>query len=491
MQSRKTWTQSLRAAVVEPLLAIADPETDLWGMPHEYVPAGACAAMQESTAEEVMISGPAGTGKSRGVLELIHEEMQAYPGARSLFVRKTRESMHESVLFTFEEHVLGRDHPMVVNGPQRNNRQNYVYPNGSKIIIAGMDKPGKLMSTEYDYIYFQEAIEGTERDWEYLITRGRNEKTPRQQLIGDTNPGPPQHWIKDRARRGLMDFYDSTHKDNPLLWNARRKRWTPRGRRYLKRLKRLTGVRRQWFLLGLWVRAVGAVFGEFDQNIHMVYRRKLRADFRRIITIDFGYTAPFVAQWWALGRDNQMIRYREIYMTNRLVEDHARLIRRLSEGERIEAVVADHDAEDMATMRKWLACQAQDSQGALPPLRAPVIPAWKKIRATIQAVKSRMAVKPNGRPGIVFMRDSTVEADLELIEAKRPLATEHEMDSYTWPTGIGGEPNMKEVPVDKDNHGIDATRYAVAYFDEMHGQQDAPAPTMGGTIPGTDFRGGG
>ena len=42
---------------------------------------------------------------------------------------------------------------------------------------------------------------------------------------------------------------------------------------------------------------------------------------RRFITIDFGYNNPFVAQWWALSGDGVLYRYREIYVTKRLVMD--------------------------------------------------------------------------------------------------------------------------------------------------------------------------
>jgi hypothetical protein len=45
-------------------------------------------------------------------------------------------------------------------------------------MIGGMDKPTKIMSSEYDFIYVQEAIELTETDWENLTTRLRNGRCP-------------------------------------------------------------------------------------------------------------------------------------------------------------------------------------------------------------------------------------------------------------------------------------------------------------------------
>ena len=92
---------------------------------------------------------------------------------RSLLARKTRESLSEAALFTFEEKVLPAGSSLAF-GSQRRMRQRYQLVNGSEIIVAGLDKPEKIMSTEYDLIYVQEATECEERDIEMLTTRLRN-----------------------------------------------------------------------------------------------------------------------------------------------------------------------------------------------------------------------------------------------------------------------------------------------------------------------------
>src|SRR5271165_3042864 len=127
---------------------------------------------------EVLLSGPSGTGKSRSVLEKLHLAAERYPGMRGLIVRKTRESLTESALVTFETHVVPEGHPALA-GPRRNQRHVYLYPNGSEIIVGGMRQAGKdmtqkVMSTEYDVIHCQEAIELDEGEWEKLTTRLRN-----------------------------------------------------------------------------------------------------------------------------------------------------------------------------------------------------------------------------------------------------------------------------------------------------------------------------
>src|SRR6185369_1742308 len=65
-----------------------------------YIPHGANAALRDYRGLEVLLSGPAGTGKTRGVLEWINHLAWRYPGLRVLIVRKTRASLAESVLYT-------------------------------------------------------------------------------------------------------------------------------------------------------------------------------------------------------------------------------------------------------------------------------------------------------------------------------------------------------------------------------------------------------
>lgn len=107
------------------------------GLPYE--PRGPAAELQHLTNPELVISGPAGTGKSRACLEKVHRLATTYAGLRALIVRKTRASLTQSGLYTFERFVLGPGHPLAA-GPQRQFRQAYVYPNGSEVIVGGLDQ---------------------------------------------------------------------------------------------------------------------------------------------------------------------------------------------------------------------------------------------------------------------------------------------------------------------------------------------------------------
>lgn len=413
-----------------------------------YIPRGATRRLWESTADEIMLSGPAGTGKSRAALEFLHQQLLQYPHSRALILRKVRASLTESGLVTFEEKVLEPGNSMTT-GAGRGARQSYRYPNGSVLVVGGIDKATKIMSTEYDAIFVQEAIELSENEWESLSTRLRNGRMPRQFMLGDTNPSSPTHWLKQRTNAGRTEMIHTKHEDNPTLYNEATGEWTERGIQYLIKLDNLTGVRKQRLRYGLWVQAEGAVYDDWNGQ-HVIDSFEIPADWRRFRVVDFGYTNPFVCQWWAIDPDGRMYRYREIYFSRRMVEDHAKNILALTGDEDIETTVCDHDAEGRATLERH---------------GIPTVAAEKTVAEGIETVRERLRIAGDGKARMFFFRDALHERDAELVEAKLPCCTEEEADAYAYPTGSDGRPN-KEQPVKINDHGMDATRYAAMYAGE-------------------------
>lgn len=420
-----------------------------------YRPQGQARILFESESPEILLSGPAGTGKTRANLEYIHQQLLKYPGARALIIRKTRHSLSQSVLVTFERDVLGEDNPICSN-MRPEHRSVYYYPNGSKIVLGGMDKPTKVLSSEYDIIYCPEVIEFSLTEVETLKSRLRSYIIPLQRLIMDTNPDSDQHWLLRRAEEGKLQIVYCQHEDNPMLYSATTGEWTKQGLDYVfGTLENLTGVRYQRLRLGKWVTAEGAVYDGYNPAIHLIDRFDIPKEWRRIRAIDFGYTNPFVCQWWAIDPDGRMYLYREIYMSQRTVGNHAKLINDLSRGERIEATIADHDAEDRATL-------AENG--------IKTIPADKAISVGIEKVQDRLRVAGDGKPRLFLMRDALVERDETLVQQALPVSAAAEMPGYIYPKGQDGKPK-KEVPVDKDNHSMDTMRYAVMYVDQSHPAQ--------------------
>ncbi len=411
-----------------------------------YQPRNHCRDVFALHDSEVALSGPAGTGKTRANLEKLNACAVKYDRFRGLMLRKTRTSLTQSGMVTMDRHVR----PTIHGARFNSSSQEYRYPNGSVIVVAGMDKASKVLSSEYDVIYVQEATELVEDEYETLTTRLRNGAMPYQQLLLDCNPGPPTHWLKQRAERGRLLMLESRHEDNPVLVDEHGA-YTPEGVTYLEKLDALTGVRYQRLRAGIWAAAEGMVYEGWDPAVHLLQRDavKLSTQWARYISVDFGYVNPFSASWWAVDHDGRLYRYRQIYFTQRLVEDHARQIKELSAGEVIRAVICDHDAEDRATLERHLEMRT--------------VAAHKAIGPGIQAVQARLRAAGDGKPRLFFLRDSLVERDPWLEDHHLPCCTDEEFESYTWDTGNNRKKG--EVPVDRDNHGLDETRYMVAELD--------------------------
>jgi PBSX family phage terminase large subunit len=416
-----------------------------------YAPRGSARAIFSMQEPEIILAGPAGTGKSRAWLEKLHLACLLHPNLRASMVRKTRRSLTESGMVTYWQKVL----PQYDGVQWKASDQHYQYRNGSILAVGGLDKPSKIMSSEWDIILFQEATEGTEEDWESLSTRLRNGKNSYAQLVGDVNPGPPTHWIKQRANAGKTIMLESRHEDNPLLFDDNGM-MTPEGERYIGILDALTGVRYLRLRLGLWAAAEGMVYEDsWDRNRILVNTASIPPEWPRYLAIDFGFTHPFVCLWAAVDPDGRLIVYRQLYHTKRLVEDHAKEIKRVSRwGEKggdplPRAIIVDHDAEDYRTLERHLGMYTMLAQ--------------KNVSAGIQAVASRFKAAGDGKPRIVIQRDSLVERDRDLTDRKLPTCLEDEPESYIWDVRQG----MKrgEAPVKENDHGLDALRYLVAYFD--------------------------
>lgn len=453
---------------------------------HVYEPRGGCKEMFESREEEVLISGPAGTGKSRACLEKIYAMCLLTPNTRALLLRKTLRSLGSTALVTWRNFVIKEaleTGTVVYYGGSSQEAAQYRFKNGSTVTIGGLDNPTRIMSSEYDVVYVQEATEITVEDLEFIKTRLRNWRISFQQLLMDCNPAGAKHWLKLRCNDGVCKLIESRHEDNPRLFDLLPDgtyRVTEKGAKYIGILDNLTGVRHKRLRLGLWVSAEGIIYEEFDPAIHVLpwsldkegNRLPLPAEWDRYWAIDFGYSHPFVLKCYAEDEDGVLYMYREIYMTGRLVEEHAKTIMDIVCPEKTEtwydhmnkversrttrewieprptAIICDHDAEGRKTFERHTGL---GTQGAI-----------KNVSDGIDLHKARLKGDELG-PRFFLMEDALVEMDQAQREKLLPTSTEEEYAGYRWKVSTTGR--TLDEPVKEDDDGMDTDRYMTMYKD--------------------------
>lgn len=430
-----------------------------------FEPRGAALDMLRSHAPEICLSGAAGTGKSVAALYKLLLTSLHVPKLRSLIVRKTHSSLTASTLVTFRQMVAAdalAAGAVRFYGGSAQEPSAFKFSNGSTITVGGLDRASRLLSTEFDLCFVDEAIECTAEDLDTIITRLRNGRLSYGgQLLMATNPGAPTHHLKLRADSGRCLMMYSKHEDNPRMFQDGE--WTEYGKTYLARLETLTGARYQRMRWGRWVASEGQIYEDWDPAVHVIDPFPIPREWTRWMACDFGYTNPLVLQSYAEDPDGRLYLYREQYRTKRTVDEHGLDFLRLVAEEdprspgrwnwhepKPRAIVCDHDAEGRVVLSQRIGIGT--------------IAAKKGVTDGIQAVQKRIKLAGDGKPRLFIMKNALVYRDPELVAAKRPTCTEEEIPGYIWePPGASARIQApREIPLKEDDHGCDAMRYLVA-----------------------------
>jgi phage terminase large subunit len=390
--------------------------------PGEIVLRGGARQLWSCKDREVILSGPADTGKTYAALHRLDALAWKYHGSQSAIVRKTQKSLYGTVCQTYQRKVANMRAVVPYGGDKTPDR--YIYPNGSVIWLGGMDNPDKVLSSERDFIYVNQAEELEEGDFETLVTRanGRAGNAPWAQVFGDCNPGGSQHWIRKRAASGKLTLLISRHEDNPEIYDDDGN-LTAAGRARLASLESLTGVRRKRLLEGIWATAEGAVYDMFDVNIHR--RDYPRERFKHWgIACDEGYTNPAVILLIGHDGDDRQHIYREFYRRGVL---QAEVVAQVAEW------YQDYGGETIAVDSAAAGLIADMRDAGLP-----ARPAKGRVLDGIQSVQNLLQVAGDGLPRL--------SVDPSCVN------TINEFESYVWKKD-------KDEPVKADDHTMDAIRY--------------------------------
>ena len=439
-----------------------------------------------------MCESGAGTGKTFSLLIEADYTAWTHPGARLLFVRRTRVSMNTAPLPEFEKEVLWPGHPALMTGSAHfKDRQFYRYPNGSEIWLAGFDSQQKIddiLSSKWDRVYIFQAEQMRLEDIEKLITRLRNFGAGYHQLTLDVNPAPPEHWIAKRfglvRGKGIWNpsknraVFSYRHEDNPAWYDAEAGRWTDAGEEYVHTiLDTLTGTRRERLLHHRWVSAEGMVWEDYDPEKHIIYGSVTPKPNGRASLEVRGWEKPVELMWflgafdwgfhpdpasfgcYGIDRDGRMYQIVEEYRLSLTQDEWAEKIGAIYKKYPMRAIVADDDGAFIKTMNRWLS----NYHGGRDVGRI-VRKADKQQdhgeKSGIDIARQRWRARPDGTYGCYILSDALVEPDPELKSREAPLCLADEIPSYVYRQVEDGKPHKEEPDPLCIDHGCDRHRYA-------------------------------
>jgi PBSX family phage terminase large subunit len=299
--------------------------------------------------DEVLVEGPAGTGKSRAIGEFLYETAAKYAHTKILALRRFRTDLHRGFQQTFENMVLYPGHELLTapGGGKDDNRVYYRWPNGSQLVLGHMEDPQRWYSSEWDIVYWNEVNEARLDQWERLdrsLRRGdRMTECPWRLKMGDTNPDSDRHWIHLRCKAGTTKRLVTRHRDNPSLEEA-----------YLNRLRNLTGVRYRRLYLGEWCSAEGQIWDNFDSSVHIIPTEEELPEFKWYMAgMDFGYHNPGCLLVVGFSEDGCGYVIREVYRPGKHLEWWAEQIMALNAQYPLSLVVTD-SADGGTGAIRWL-----------------------------------------------------------------------------------------------------------------------------------------
>jgi hypothetical protein len=305
---------------------------------------------------EVLFGGSAGGGKSYAMLSDPLRYM-GHPAFSGLLLRHTTEELRELV---FKSQEL---YPKIWPGIKWSERKmQWTAPSGARLWMSYLDRDDDVLRYQglaFSWIGFDELTQwATPYAWNYMRSRLRSTAPDLPiYMRATTNPGGRGHgWVKkmfidpspyNRAydatdsETGEVLRYPSGHSkagkslfkrrfiparlsDNPYLAESGD---------YEAMLLSMPEQQRRQLLDGDWDIKEGAAFTEFDRNIHVVEPFDIPNNWVKFRACDYGYGSKSGVVWMAVAPNEQLIVYRELYVSKVLATDLADMILELESGD--------------------------------------------------------------------------------------------------------------------------------------------------------------
>ena len=331
-------------------------------------------------------------------------------------------------------------------------------PTGQKILFRGFDDVLKLASTTVNtghlcFVWIEEAFEiEREEDFEKLdlsVPRGSVSGGLFKQTTITFNPWSEKHWLKKRffdCGSKNVSCYSTNYLCNEFL--------DATDKAVFESMKNTNPSRYSVAGLGNWGIADGLVFENYTAEVPNIPHEQLWK-WRHFFGLDYGYTndpTAFIAIM-VNPIDKLIYIYDEFYKCRMLNSDIAELIKKKGYAkERIRADCAEPKSND--DLRRL---------------------GISRIMPSIKGADSIL----NGIANI---------SEYKIYVNPKCVNTLKELSSYVWEKNSTG---AKARPVDKDNHLMDALRYAFQDVKLFHPErEDGITHTASGGITKKDLNGG-
>ena len=236
-------------------------------------------------------------------------------------------------------------------------RFDHLYLNGGICVLGGMNRRGRILGTQYDMVMMSELSEFKEADYQLLRTRcsgsAGNWREGGQifyQILADTNPDVPSHWMYKLEGDDDLEFVKFGFKDNPHFY--RKERWSMHGKTYVNGLDdSLTGIWRDRYFLGKRVAPQGQVYDLRPANILHTFPDLTGCNLYR--AMDWGMRHPSICVWIGEHEETRNVyAYREWRKTHTDILAMGEEIKAYSEGEDIQTSIIDHDENRQILLRE-------------------------------------------------------------------------------------------------------------------------------------------
>lgn len=379
-------------------------------------------AIFESKAEELLVYGGAGAGKSYSIADklLMQAIFQPDKNIKVLVIRKTFPSIRATCLQILEKRATALRLPWELN------KSDWVARCANVTLefqsLNGKDDFEKLKSrTDIDFVWINELMELREADYEEILRRLRGGESDYQQVISDFNPTDKFSWVYVRFFEKDVNHVQKlkyTVLDNHDAYLA-----TEKARRYIARLDATAESNPNAYnvyRLGEWGSLEGVIFADWD-----VQPLPDEGSFEIFYGGDFGFTVDPAAVIKIYRRGDELWLQECIYQTGLTNQD---LAAKMHADPEIDVTAESYwDASEPKSIEELY----QAGINAHPASKGP-----DSVRAGIDLLLS--------------LKVHIVPGSEHLIREAR---------SYCWATDKNGIPTSK--PADFNNHGMDATRYGV------------------------------